>query len=167
VVRREIATVGALLACALWLLGGTAWASEFDHAMQPVLDSYLEIQRALAGDSTEGVHESVSAIQEAARQLDPAKLGGEHAGHFGNIPADLAAACQKMHASHEIGAMREAFKELSQPLTMWVGMAEPADTSVMYCPMAKARWVQRGSSVANPYFGAKMLTCGEKVGGAD
>jgi Cu(I)/Ag(I) efflux system membrane fusion protein len=165
--RREIATLWALLACALWLLGGRVWASEFDGAMQPVLDSYLEIQRALAADSTEGVHAAVSAIQKSAKQLDPSKLGGEHAEHFGSIPEHIAAACQKMHGAHEIAAMREAFKELSKPLSMWVSMAKPADTSVMHCPMAKAGWVQRGTSVANPYYGAKMLSCGEKVGGAE
>jgi hypothetical protein len=33
--------------------------------------------------------------------------------------------------------------------------------------MEKAGWVQDGAEVANPYFGSKMLRCGQKVGGAD
>jgi hypothetical protein len=50
---------------------------------------------------------------------------------------------------------------------MWVSMAKPKGKSVMYCPMEKAGWVQDGTVVANPYFGPKMLGCGQKVGGAD
>lgn len=41
------------------------------------------------------------------------------------------------------------------------------DVSVMYRPMKKAGWVQRGNDVANPYYGAEMLGCGEKAGGSD
>ncbi|NBQ40151.1 MAG: DUF3347 domain-containing protein [Alphaproteobacteria bacterium] len=32
--------------------------------------------------------------------------------------------------------------------------------TVMYCPMARAVWVQPTGQVENPYFGAAMLRCG-------
>ena len=31
----------------------------------------------------------------------------------------------------------------------------------VYCPMAKASWLQAGKKIKNPYFGQAMLTCGE------
>lgn len=31
--------------------------------------------------------------------------------------------------------------------------------------MAKASWVQKRGKVRNPYYGPKMLDCGEVVGG--
>lgn len=157
----------AILVGVLPILAGVAGGSEFDRAMEPVLAEYLKIQAALAADETEGVEGAVRAIEELAKALDPATAGGEHAEHYRNIPADLLAACEKLRVAKDIGAIREAFKDLSKPVSMWVTMAKPKDTSVMYCPMKKAGWVQHGSKVTNPYCGAKMLTCGEKVGGAD
>lgn len=36
----------------------------------------------------------------------------------------------------------------------------PTSLAVAYCSMAKARWVQAGDALANPYMGSRMLTCG-------
>ena len=38
---------------------------------------------------------------------------------------------------------------------------ENSELKVVKCPMAKARWIQKGSAIKNPYYGNKMLTCGE------
>ncbi len=164
-IKLDITT--ALAACALLLGVSTAHAAEFDTKMEKILAEYLEIQQALAADSTEGVQGATHAIRASATRLRPGEAAGEHAEHYKNIPQDLLAACEKLDAAQDIGSVREAFKELSKPVSMWVTMAEPEHMSVMYCSMAKAGWVQRGSKAANPYFGSEMLTCGEKVGGRD
>jgi Cu(I)/Ag(I) efflux system membrane fusion protein len=165
--RKGTVITGVLLAGLLPILASAAGASEFDRAMEPILAEYLKVQTALAADETDGVEDAVHAIQDLAKKIDPKTAGGEHAAHYQNIPEDIAVACGKFHEAKDIGSIREAFKDLSKPVSMWVTMAEPKDASVMYCPMAEAGWVQRGSQVTNPYFGSEMLTCGEKVGGAD
>ena len=35
-----------------------------------------------------------------------------------------------------------------------------ATVAEAFCPMANAGWVQTGETVANPYYGSEMLTCG-------
>jgi Cu(I)/Ag(I) efflux system membrane fusion protein len=157
----------ALAACALLLGVSAAHAAEFDTTMETILAEYIKIQEALAADSTEAVEGATHTIRDSANALHPGHAAGEHAEHYRNIPQDLLAACEKLDAAQDIGSAREAFKELSKPVSMWVTMAKPEHMSVMYCPMAKAGWVQRGSKAANPYFGAAMLSCGEKVGGSD
>jgi len=165
--RKGTMIVGVLLAALIPIVAGAAGASEFDREMEPILAEYLKIQTALAADETEGVEGAVRAIEDLAKTLDPGTAHGEHAEHYQNIPEDISVACGKLHEAKGIGSIREAFKDLSKPVSMWVTMGEPKDASVMYCPMAKASWVQHGSEVANPYLGSKMLRCGEKVGGAD
>ena len=157
----------ALAACTLLLGVSAAHAAEFDTTMETILAEYIEIQQALAADSTEGVQSATQALRDSATRLQPGQAAREHAEHYESIPQDLLAACDKLTAAQDIASVREAFKELSKPVSMWVTMAKPENTSVMYCSMAKADWVQRGSEVANPYFGSKMLSCGEKVGGSD
>lgn len=157
----------ALAACALLLGVTAARATEFDATMETIVAEYIKIQEALAADSTDGVRGATRAIRGSAAKLHPGHAPEEHAEHYQNIPQELLAACQKLEGAEDIGSVREAFRELSKPVSLWVTMAKPKNTSVMYCPMAKAGWVQRGSDAANPYFGSEMLTCGEKVGGSD
>ncbi|MEE8556805.1 MAG: DUF3347 domain-containing protein [Myxococcota bacterium] len=156
-----------LYVCALGFAVGTSHASEFDQAMQPVLTEYLKIQAALAADRTDGMRDAAAAIEASARGLNPQATGGPHAEHYAGIPAELVGSCEALQAAQGLDATREAFKKLSRPVAVWVGMAKPPDTSVMYCPMAEAVWVQHGTDVANPYYGPRMLSCGQKVGGSD
>ena len=32
--------------------------------------------------------------------------------------------------------------------------------SVAFCPMKPGRWLQAAATIANPYYGSEMLTCG-------
>jgi hypothetical protein len=61
-----------------------------------------------------------------------------------------------------IAAMRESFKELSAIASQ---MQLPADYAVAFCPMYKggSKWVQKKETLANPYFGKSMQTCGSFV----
>jgi hypothetical protein len=142
----------------------TAQAAGFDAAMEPILTEYLKIQTALAADSTEGVAQAIQKIEAMAGKLDPQKAAAEHVQHYKNIPQLLTSACKKLSGAEDIGSIREAFLELSKPVSRWVTVARPAGKRVMYCPMKKAGWVQEGSEVANPYYGAEMLRCGYEVG---
>jgi hypothetical protein len=161
------ATVGILLAGVL-LLGASAMASsDFDRAMEPILDEYLTIQTALAANETEGVEGAVHAIEGLAKKLAAETAGEDHSDHHRSMLADILAACRKLNESNDIESMREAFKDLSEPVSIWVTMAKPKGKSVMYCSMEKAGWVQDGAEVANPYLGPAMHSCGQKVGGAD
>ena len=157
----------ALAACTLLLGVGAAQAADFNTTMETILAEYLKIQEALAADTTEGIEGAVHAIQASTKSLHPGHAAGGHADHYKNIPQDLLAACERFGDAEDIGSIREAFKDLSKPVSMWVTMAKPEHTSVMYCSMEKAGWVQRGSKVANPYFGKSMASCGEVVGGSD
>jgi len=62
----------------------------------------------------------------------------------------------------QIAAMRERFKSLSETAAQ---MKVPAEYSVAFCPMYKggSKWVQKKDTLANPYFGKSMQTCGSFV----
>ena len=60
--------------------------------------------------------------------------------------------------SSDLKAEREAFAALSQ--TAEKKVAGNLDYHVFYCPMAKKDWVQQNTTIANPYMGNDMLTCG-------
>lgn len=156
-----------LLSIAL-LLPGAAMAEgtdAFDKGMEPILKSYLAIQGALAGDSIKGVHAAAKRIAADVKELDANSVTGEHAMHYKDLPTKLGRAAAAVAAATDIAAARAAFKELSKPMAMWGTMSKPKGVVVMFCSMAKGSWLQKKGDTRNPYYGSKMLGCGEVVGG--
>ena len=138
---------------------------KFDRQMEPILNDYLQIGSALSADSLNGVREKAEAIAKLAGGLDSGSVSGEHAARYKSVPANLEKAAQSLSKAQSLTAARDAFKDLSKPMAMWVSMSKPKNIDVVYCSMAKGSWVQKRGKVSNPYYGPKMLKCGEIVGG--
>ena len=139
---------------------------DFDKQMQPVLEQYLKIPKTLATDKTDGIKKTAKEVVKLSGKLDTSSITGKHAEHYKNLPGKIKTAAQAMADAEDIATMREALKKLSQPMAMWATMSKPHGVSVMYCSMAPGSWLQQNdTTVANPYYGAKMLRCGEIVSG--
>lgn len=143
-----------LLAVLLTILGVTASARAHEHVGTPlhsVLGDYVKIQTALAADSLKGVPEAAAALAATARQ------------NAGTLPAPLAAQAEAVGKATDIKAARAAFKPLSATLVAAASAAKEKTGRYheAFCPMAGAAWIQTGKTIANPYFGSSMLTCGE------
>jgi Cu(I)/Ag(I) efflux system membrane fusion protein len=119
--------------------------------VKSVLDHYLKIQSALTNDSIDGVASNASAIGSAVRGDSMKMLSPE--------VADQADALAK---AKDVAVAREAFKPLSKSLIQYLNDHNVTGAYVeVYCPMAKASWVQKGEKIDNPYLGASMRGCGE------
>lgn len=135
----------------------------FDKGMQAVLGDYLKIHAALSSDKLEGTSRAAEQIARSAAGLKPGAVTGEHGGHYKKIPSDIKTAAAGLARAKDIETARAAFKELSKPLAMWASMARPGGIDVVHCSMANGSWLQKAGEIRNPYYGAKMLNCGEVV----
>jgi len=140
--------------------GGTADGAARAHAStalaepaKSVFGRYLQIQKALASDSLAGVAENAAVIAGDVRG-DTMKM----------LPAAVAQQADALARAKDLAAAREAFKPLSRSLVGYVTTYKlTGQFVVVHCSMAKGSWLQADRSVANPYYGASMLTCGEIV----
>ncbi|MCZ7583301.1 MAG: DUF3347 domain-containing protein [Deltaproteobacteria bacterium] len=157
------------VACVLAALPVVAGASQesFDKQMQPILAEYLTIQETLASDKTDGVAGAAGKIAELAGKLDASDIVAGHAKHYQGIAEKLPAAAKKLQQAGDIKAARAAFAELSKPMVMWAEHQSNNPATVVFCSMYPGSWLQKGTDVRNPYYGSKMLTCGEIVGGGE
>jgi Cu(I)/Ag(I) efflux system membrane fusion protein len=135
--------------------------------MAPVLVSYLKIQTALASDSMAGVPEAAHTIAAASAKVDLQGMPEKSVPHYEEMLAAIAKASEALAAATHLEEARARFKDLSRPMVMWGTMSKPAGVNVMYCPMAKAKWLQDEGPVRNPYYGKSMLGCGEVVHGEE
>lgn len=166
--RRLFVGVVALL----WLGGGchrgvaNASSAGFDKAMKPILAQYIRAHAALAADGTRGVAKAAKRIATLTRKLDPRAVSGKRQVHFAALPGKLLRAASKLASAKSLAAAREAFKALSRPMVLWATLSKPAGVNVLFCSMAKGSWLQTDKAVRNPYYGKKMLRCGQIIGGA-
>jgi len=144
----------ALVAAAGLLAGGAVRADDAALAepVKSVLDHYLVIQTNLAGDSIKAVAGHATAIATAVKADTGKKLPP--------VVADQAEALAK---AKNLKAAREAFKPLSASLVKYLAdhQAGKGRYHEVYCPMAKASWLQKGAEIKNPFYGKEMLDCGE------
>lgn len=120
-----------------------------------LLAAYLVLQERLALDDMAGAKAAFGKLLQAA-----SAMSSEHAAKIKTAATDGAAAS-------DIAAQRKAFDPASEAAIALVqasGNPLPNPVYLAHCPMAfedrGARWLQRSDKIANPYYGASMLTCG-------
>ena len=133
----------ALIALIFVLTSSPAWAGEIPAS---IVDGYLKIHAALAGDKTDGVQAAAKALAADARALGAA---GEK----------TQAAAGKLATATDIKTARAAFGDLSDAVIALVG-GDSKDVKKAYCPVVKKYWLQKGEQIENPYYGSQMLRCG-------
>lgn len=110
---------------------------------ESLLTVYTKVSKALSQDD-------LAAAKKAAATI--AADGGD---------SSLAKSAKELSKSKSLDEARKNFKTLSKKA---IKLAKGQEGFYqMHCPMVKGGggdWLQTSKKVANPYFGASMLTCG-------
>ena len=149
------------------LMGSTLVTAEGIQTefVDTLIEPYLAIQTALAGDDLAATRAGANSLADAMSQApkDGAAISG------------LAGPTRSIIDAADFAAARIEFNKLSiemMQLVKDVGVTGDTALYVAHCPMALggtgASWIQADKTIANPYFGSKMLRCGsvrEQIGG--
>src|SRR5262245_56562720 len=120
-----------------------------------IVDPYLDVQSALAQDSTDNIKANAGNIATAAVGL------GASAMKINTAALQLSAAAEAPQP--DIQQVRDKFGVLSDAIDTYatgLKLKLPEGVRVAYCPMASKPWLQKGDTLANPYYGKEMPTCG-------
>jgi hypothetical protein len=144
----------AITACALLVTASVSGAvvSQQPTPMQRAFEHYERIRAALAQDTTTNIATEAKALSPLAREI-----AGEQAGR---AAASLAEAANLEQAREQFGTVSEALV----PKFLEAGVP---GVHGFVCSMKDKRWVQRGATPANPYFGKAMATCGKPIKNPD
>jgi hypothetical protein len=115
-----------------------------------IVDPYLKIQSALANDAMDDVKANAGNIATASTSL------GAPAMKIDTAAIQLASATELPDAREKFGRLSEAIDTYMTGLKL----TPPEGVKVAVCPMVHKRWMQEGSTIANPYYGKEMPTCG-------
>lgn len=143
---------------------------EFRKALTPLYDSYLNAQTALAEDIFEQSKKQLENLGKHINDLAAGNnnLSAETQHQFQKISQQITD--QTRHSEHwrSIEDVRRAFESISTAvlnMEKQFGHSSGDTLYESYCPMAfnnkGASWLARDKQINNPFFGAKMLRCGE------
>lgn len=139
---------------------------ELQGTVQTLLNEYLQVQEALAADSTE-FQKPLRRFLRTVREHKAPQNPGE-AKAWGVLQKRLESHAAKLQKAENLSLARQAFLGLSEVVKNLLNVFGAPPGSAVYlafCPMANENrggyWLQKSPQIANPYFGAQMLTCGE------
>lgn len=131
-----------------------------------IVDHYLHIKNALVNDNGDEAANGGEAMIDAIKKVDKSLFTTDQKKAYDEITSEL-----QDHGEHvaknasDIKHQRSHFILMSEDMYSLVktfGAGRPVYHD--YCPMANdnkgAMWISEIKEVKNPYFGAKMLTCG-------
>jgi hypothetical protein len=124
-----------------------------EENLNAVYQHYIHLTTALTNSDAAEAKVAATAIETGARGLQN-----------GNT---IAATAAKISVASDIEKQRAAYEDLSKQMMEKVKAAgvQNGQLYVQHCPMAfnnkGASWLSSTSEIRNPYFGEKMLKCGE------
>lgn len=141
-------------------------SAEFVASLSPVYDTYFAVSEALAGDRQEKALEAMRKLRSAVEGV--ARPEGTRYDAWDGAAAKLREGLSHVEHLEAPADARELFAKLSRQVIMLqkhYGHEGDATRYLAFCPMAfgnaGAYWLQRREQINNPYFGSKMLKCGE------
>ena len=73
-------------------------------------------------------------------------------------------AALQLASAADLADARAKFGTLSEAIVTYMDglhLTAPNGVRVAMCPMVHKPWLQEGSTIANPYFGKEMPSCGD------
>jgi RND family efflux transporter MFP subunit len=140
-------------------------AGEAGTQLEQLYAAYFQVQQALAADkkppaaAAESLHAAALQLAEDSALPEPAA----------RLVEEIASHSEHLHHV-ELSEARKSFKPISHAVVTLATQVRSEDAkdsfTHFFCPMVPGGggdWLQADEALVNPYFGAEMLRCGEKV----
>ena len=142
----------------------------FQTQLARLLQVYLPIGQSLAADDLAGARRGMAGLQPTLASINAAELQGATASAWEQEHANLTKIFAGLATAEDIKTTRSAFALLSDEMLVLVrafGLADAGPVYELHCPMAfegrGASWLQNNDQARNPYYGATMLRCADRV----
>jgi Cu(I)/Ag(I) efflux system membrane fusion protein len=149
---------------------GSQYSESFTTSFNNVLTAYYNLKDAFVKSDTVAVNAAGVQLKTLLDSLKLDEVQQKDTLAFSGIsgrPGDAVAEITAMLQEKDLEKKRESFEMISGVFYDLLRAVRPNGVTAyyQYCPMAfndkGAYWLSNADSIRNPYFGKKMLTCGE------
>jgi hypothetical protein len=141
--------------------------AKFKEQLGAVFTAYVELKDAFVATDAAKVKTEAKETIDALAKVDMKLLTGAAHNDWMNYLSPLETSLKEIESASDIEAQRKSFSTVSDNLYKSVKAFGLSGQTAYYeyCPMAfnneGAYWLSDKDQVRNPYFGDKMLTCGQ------
>ncbi|MFU8821035.1 MAG: efflux RND transporter periplasmic adaptor subunit [Gammaproteobacteria bacterium] len=142
----------------------------FQAELGGIVRAQFALVRALAGDDSATARLAALEVDAALHAVDGTRLAGKAPREGWNrIARTIHDALGELSRAPGLDSQRRHFETFSDALTEAIEQFGIKDAGPVYravCPMVEGRegyWLQDEETIANPYYGASMLRCGDVV----
>lgn len=142
-------------------------APELQNQVNILLDDYAELKKQLTESSAEGAAGAAKSFLGKIVNFKPAGLPGEQQKYYSEKTETIKKFIQITSENPKLEAQREHFFAITENMYALTKAfkAGKEDLYYQYCPMAfnnnGGYWISKSKEIRNPYFGGKMLKCGQ------
>jgi Cu(I)/Ag(I) efflux system membrane fusion protein len=143
-------------------------APAFQQQLAGVFTAYLQLKESFVASDAARVQSASQGVQMALESVDMTLVDGAAHHDWMTHQQGMSTTLKAMQTSPaNLDDQRKAFSSLSQSLYQAIKAYGLGSSTAYYefCPMAfnneGAFWLSDSKTIRNPYFGDKMLTCGE------
>ncbi len=132
-----------------------------------VYRSYETMKNAMVASNPTETQQAARQVVSNAQNVNTASLQGEQQSFINQRITTIRQQAEQMAGANDIEAQRGQLNSLSQNLFELVKATDANEQTLhyQYCPMALndqgGYWISENREIRNPYFGNKMLKCGE------
>jgi copper chaperone CopZ len=148
--------------------GNVSATVQENSELKTVFEHYFALKDALVASDGALASAKSKNLLASLKAVPMAKLSTEVHTVFMKVIKDLTFDAEHIEETKDAGHQRDHFITLSEKMYELMKVSKP-ESPVYYqhCPMANdgkgANWLSKESAVKNPYYGAKMLSCGKTV----
>jgi len=149
---------------------GNAYSQTFTDSFKILLSNYYALKDAFVKSDTAAIRSASVSFNNILTGFSFKAVAEKDSLNYETVkekPAEMQTAIANILKEGDIEKQRESFEQVSQSVYDLVQTLKPSGIHAyyQYCPMAfndrGAYWLSAADSIMNPYFGKKMLTCGE------
>lgn len=142
----------------------------FKTQLTAFMKTYFPIKNALVKSDAKETQKTIDPAKVSLAKVDMKLLGGKAHDIWMDLLKPMQGSLDKIAQTSDVEEQRKHFETLSDNLIEAVEYFGVVENTIyrQYCPMAfrdkGAYWLSAEKEIRNPYFGDKMLTCGEVKG---
>lgn len=140
---------------------------KFQEQLASVFTSYVALKDALVTSDAAKAKTEATEAKDALAKVDMKLLSGAAHNDWMSYLSPIQTSLKEIESSTDLEAQRKSFSTLSDNLYKSIKAFGLGGKQAFYefCPMAfnneGGYWLSDQEQIRNPYFGDKMLTCGE------
>ncbi|MEJ8843673.1 DUF3347 domain-containing protein [Lacibacter sp. H375] len=137
-------------------------AAAQSKSVSAVLNAYYKLKNELVAGNSSVSAAAAAELKSAIEAVNNSNASAAEVKAFDPVKQKLQADASSVAASNDINKQRELFSSMSNNMISLAKAIKMSDQEIYvdYCSMKKSYWLSADKAIRNPYYGNKMLTCG-------